>query len=65
MLAGDALRSCFTKQMYRFAMGTPEDTRAIQALDAVSNGFTTTSSIRALVVAFAESDLFVVRGGVP
>jgi len=65
MLASDALRSCFTKQMYRFAMGAPEDARTSAALDVASKDFTTRSSIEALVVAIAESDLFVFRGGAP
>jgi hypothetical protein len=65
MLSGDALRSCFTKQMYRFAMGTPEDVSTAQALADVSKTFTTKTSIEWLVGAIAESDLFIVRGGAP
>jgi hypothetical protein len=65
LLASDALRSCFTKQMYRFAMGTPEDARTAKALADASSGFTTTSPFESLVVAIAESDLFVSRGGDP
>jgi hypothetical protein len=65
MLAGEELRTCFTKQMYRFAMGTPEDARTTSALASASKGFTTTSPIESLVVAIAESDLFVLRGGAP
>jgi hypothetical protein len=65
LLAGDEMRSCFTKQMYRFAMGTPEDLRTAQSLDAATKTFTTASPIEALVLSIVESDLFVLRGGAP
>ena len=62
LLAGDALRSCFVKQMYRFAMGAPESAATAQALTDASSGFTTSARIDALVVSIVASDLFVVRG---
>ncbi len=65
LLDGDALRMCFMKQVFRFAMGAPEAANATPDIVASSNGFDTKTRISDLVVSFVESDLFVVRQGAP
>ncbi len=59
--ASENFRSCFVKQLFRFAMGAPENALTLPTLMTVASGFRVTDRIDALALALIESDSFVTR----
>lgn len=61
LLASDALRDCFVKQVVRFATGAPENAATLPAIRALASDFRVDGRIDELAVAIVRSDAFVVR----